>query len=169
MKRSALLARLSSPLEGMMSSFHLTALARLSSPLEGMMSSFHLIVPVLDFKPPVIFLVIGYTAHMLFRLLPLPSATSVFCVPGHARSSVRRVRRSHLSAAVSQPIPKASCGHPPDWAISGVSKRRSWGRTAGCGCGFEELCRMDIILNRTFSVCVGGRGLDSVQFSVKRL
>ena len=47
-----------------------------------------------------------------------------FCVPDHARSSVRRVRRSPQSAAVSQPVPNASCGPPPDWAMSGVSKRR---------------------------------------------
>ena len=56
-----------------------------------------------------------------------------FCVPGHARSSVRCVRQSPQSAAVSQPVPKASRGHPSDWAMSGVSKRRRWGRTAGCG------------------------------------
>ena len=35
-----------------------------------------------------------------------------FCVPGHARFSVRWVRRSPQSAAVSQPVPKASCGPP---------------------------------------------------------
>ena len=33
-----------------------------------------------------------------------------------------RVRRSQQSAAVSQLVPKASCGHPPDWAMSGVSQ-----------------------------------------------
>ena len=51
-----------------------------------------------------------------------------FCVPGHARSSVRWVRRSPRSAAVSQPVPKASCGPPPDWAMSGVSSHRTWGQ-----------------------------------------
>ena len=88
-----------------------------------------------------------------------------FYVPGHARSSVRWVRRSPQSAAVSQQVPKASCGHPLDWAMSGVSKLRRWGRTAGCSWGFEDLCRMEIRLNEKFSVCGGGRGVDSVQFS----
>ena len=89
-----------------------------------------------------------------------------FCVPGHARFSVRWVRRSPQSAAVSQPVPKASCGPPPDWAMSGVSSHRRWGRTAGCGWGFENPCCMDIRLSGKFSVCGGGRGVDSVQFSV---
>ena len=89
-----------------------------------------------------------------------------FCVPGHARFSVRWVRRSPQSAAVSQPVPKASCGPPPDWAMSGVSSHRRWGRIAGCGWGFEDPCRMDIRLSGKFSVCGGGRGVDSVQFSV---
>ena len=89
-----------------------------------------------------------------------------FYVPGHARSSVQWVKRSPQSAAVSQPVPKAPCGHPPDRAMSGVSKRRRWGRTAGCGWGVEDLCRMDIRLNAKCSVCGGGRGVDSVQFSV---
>ena len=31
--------------------------------------------------------------------------------------------------------------------MSGVSKRRRWSRTAGCGLGFENPCRMDIGLN----------------------
>ena len=66
----------------------------------------------------------------------------------------------------SQPVLKASCGHPPDWAMSGVSKRRRWVRIAGCGWGFEDLWRKDIRLNGKFSVCGGGRGVDSVQFSV---
>ena len=57
---------------------------------------------------------------------------------------------------MSQPVPKASCGHSPDWAMSGVSKRPRWGRTAGCGWGVEDLCRMDICLNGKFSVCGGG-------------
>ena len=52
--------------------------------------------------------------------------------------------------------PKASCGHPPDWAMSGVSNRR----------GGAGLCRMEIRLNGKYSVCGGGRGVDSVQFSV---
>ena len=39
----------------------------------------------------------------------------------------------------------------------------------GCGWGFECLCRMDIHLNGTFSVCWGGRGVDNVRFSVWRL
>ena len=88
-----------------------------------------------------------------------------FCIPGHARFSVRWVKHSPQSAAVSQPVPKASCGHPSDWAMSGVSKRP---RTAGCGWGFEDLCRMDIRLNGKFSVwlCGGGRAVDSVQFLV---
>ena len=89
-----------------------------------------------------------------------------FCVPGHARCSVRWVRRSPQSAAMSQPVPKASCGPPPDWAMSGVSSHQRWGRIAGCGWGFEDPCRMDICLNGKFSVCGGGRGVDSVQFSV---
>ena len=42
-----------------------------------------------------------------------------FCIPGHARFSVQWVRRSPQSATVSQPVPKASCGPPPDWAMSG--------------------------------------------------
>ena len=66
-----------------------------------------------------------------------------FCVPSHARFSVRWVRRSLQSAAVSQPIPKASCGPPLDWAMSGVSSHRRWGRIAGCGWGLEDPCRMD--------------------------
>ena len=70
--------------------------------------------------------------------------------PGHARSSVPWVRRSPQSAAVSQPVPKAPCGHPLDWAMSGVSNRCRWGRTAGCDWGFEGLCRMDICLNGKF-------------------
>ena len=73
-----------------------------------------------------------------------------FCVPDHARSTVLWVRRSPQSAAVSQPVPKASCGHPPDWAMSGTSKCWRWGRTAGCGWGFEDLYRMDIRLNGKF-------------------
>ena len=48
---------------------------------------------------------------------------------------------------MSQPVPKASCGHPPAWAMSGVSKRQKWCRTAGCGWGFEDLRRRDIRLN----------------------
>ena len=52
--------------------------------------------------------------------------------PSYARSSIQWVRWSSQSAAVSQPVPKASCGHPPDWVMSGVSKCRRWGRTAGC-------------------------------------
>ena len=47
-----------------------------------------------------------------------------FCIPGHARSSVRWV--SLQSAAVSQLVPKATCGHPPDLATSGVSKCWRW-------------------------------------------
>ena len=89
-----------------------------------------------------------------------------FCVPGYARFSVRWVRQSPQSTAVSQPVPKASSGHPPDWAMSGVSSHRRWGRIAGCGWGFEDPCRMDIHLSGKFSVCGGGRGVDSVQFSV---
>ena len=42
-----------------------------------------------------------------------------------------------MSAAVSQPVPKASCGPPPDWAMSGVSSHRRCGRIAECGWGFE--------------------------------
>ena len=45
-----------------------------------------------------------------------------FCVPGHARSSVQWVRGSLQSAAVSQPVPKASCGHTQDWAMSGICR-----------------------------------------------
>ena len=67
-----------------------------------------------------------------------------FCVPGHARFSVQSVTRSPQSAAVSQPVPKASCGPPPDWAMSCVSSHRRWGRTAGCAWGFEDPCLMDI-------------------------
>ena len=89
-----------------------------------------------------------------------------FCVPGHARSSVQWVRRSPQSAAASQPVPKASCGPPPDWAMSSVSSHRRWGRIAGCGWGFQDPCCMDILLSGKFSVCGGGRGVDSVQFSV---
>ena len=85
-----------------------------------------------------------------------------FCVPGHVRSSVQWVRQSPLSAAVPQPVPKAFCGHPSDWAMSGVSKRRRWGRFSGCGWGFEDLCCIDICLNGKFSVCGGGRGVGSV-------
>ena len=59
------------------------------------------------------------------------------CVPSHARFSVRWVRRSPQSAAVSQPVPKASCGPPPDWAMSGVSSHWRWSRTAGCGWGLR--------------------------------
>ena len=87
-----------------------------------------------------------------------------FYVPGHARFSVRWVRRSPQSAAVSQPVLKASCGPPPDWAMSGVSSHRRWGRIAGCGWGFEDPCRMDIGLSGKCSVCGGGRGVDSVQW-----
>ena len=36
---------------------------------------------------------------------------------------------------MSQPVPRASCRHPPNWAMSGVSKHRRWGRIAGCGWG----------------------------------
>ena len=36
--------------------------------------------------------------------------------------------------------------------MSGVSKRRRLGRTAGCGLGFEDLCRMDIRLNGKFGL-----------------
>ena len=89
-----------------------------------------------------------------------------FCVPSHARFSVQWVRRSPQSAAVSQPVPKASCGSPPDWAMSGISSHRRWGRIAGCGWGFEDPCGMDICLSGKFSVCGGGRRVDSVQFSV---
>ena len=40
--------------------------------------------------------------------------------------------------------------------MSGVSKRRRWGRTAGCGCGAEDLCGADIRLNGNYrSVKVG--------------
>ena len=85
------------------------------------------------------------------------------CVPSHARFSVRWVRRSPQSAAVSQPVPKASCGPPLDWAMSGVSSHRRWGRIAGCGWGFEDPCHMDIRLSGKFSVCGGGR---RIQFSV---
>ena len=88
----------------------------------------------------------------------------IFCVPSHARFSVRWVRRSLQSATVSHPVPKASCGPPLDWAMSGVSSHRRWGRTAGCGWGFEDPCH--IRLSGKFSVCGGGRGVDSVQFSV---
>ena len=70
-----------------------------------------------------------------------------FCVPSHARFSVRWVRRSPQSAAVSQPVPKASCGLPPDWAMSDVSSHRRWGRIAGCGWGFEGPCCVDIRLS----------------------
>ena len=38
-------------------------------------------------------------------------------------------------AAVSPPVPRASCEHPLDLALSGVSERQSWGRTVGCGLG----------------------------------
>ena len=99
----------------------------------------------------------------------LVSSFFFFCVPSHSRFSVRLVRRSLQSAAVSQPVPKTSCGHPPDWAMSGISSHRRWGRIAGCGWGFEDPCRMDIHLSGKFSVCGGGRGVDSVQFSAKRL
>ena len=50
--------------------------------------------------------------------------------------------------------------------MSGVSKRRGWGRTEGCGWGFEDLRRIYIRLNGKFTVCGGGGGVDSVQFSV---
>ena len=83
-----------------------------------------------------------------------------FCVPSHARFSVRWVRWSPQSAAVSQPVHKASCGPPPDWTMSGVSSHRRWGRIAGCGWGVKDLCRMDIRLSGKFSVCGGGRGVD---------
>ena len=73
-----------------------------------------------------------------------------FCVPGHARSSVQWVRWSRQPAAASQSVPKASCGHPPDRAMSGISKHRRWGRSAGCGWGVEDLCLMDIHLNGGF-------------------
>ena len=89
-----------------------------------------------------------------------------FCVPGHARSLVRWVRQRMRSTAVSRLVPKASCGHPSDWAMSGVSKHQRWGWTAGCGWGFEHLCCIDIRLNGKSSVCGGGRGVDSIQFSV---
>ena len=56
-----------------------------------------------------------------------------FCIPDHARPSVRWVGRSPQSAAVSQLVPKASFGHPSDNAMSDISKSRRWGRTAGCG------------------------------------
>ena len=75
-----------------------------------------------------------------------------FCVPSRARSSVRWVRQSPRSAAVSQPVPKTSRGHPQEWAMCGVSKRRMWGRIAGCGWGFEDLSRIDIRLNGKFLV-----------------
>ena len=65
-----------------------------------------------------------------------------FCVPGHARSSG--------PCLVSQIVGR-------------------WGRIAGCGWGFEDLCRMDIRLSGKFSVYGGGRGVDRVQFSVWRL
>ena len=61
---------------------------------------------------------------------------------------------------------KASCGHPSDWAMSGVSGRRRWGRTAGCGCGLRTCASWTFHLNGKFPVCGGGRGVDSVQFSV---
>ena len=48
---------------------------------------------------------------------------------------------------MSQPTPKASCGHPLNCAMSGLSKRRRWGRTSGCGWRSGDLCRMDICLN----------------------
>ena len=90
------------------------------------------------------------TIHEDGMWLPL---SSVFCVPGHARSSVRWVRRSPQSATVSQPVPKASCGPPPDWAMSGVSSHRRWGRIAGCGWGFGDPCRMDICLSGKDYLC----------------
>ena len=65
----------------------------------------------------------------------------VLRVLGHARSWVGWVRRSPQSAAMSQPVPKAS------WAMSGISNRRRRGRIAGCRWEFEDLCRIDIHLN----------------------
>ena len=108
---------------------------------------------------------IAFISALFYWLTPL-TFFFFFCVPGHARFSVRWVRRSPQSAAVSQPVPKASCGPPPDWTMSGVSSHRRWGRIAGCGWGFEDPCRMDIRLSGKFTVCGGGRGVDSVQFSV---
>ena len=46
--------------------------------------------------------------------------------------------------------------------MAGVSKRQRLGRTAGSGWEIEDLCRMDIRLNGKFSVCGGGRGVDSI-------
>ena len=60
-------------------------------------------------------------------------------VPGHTRFSLRRVRQSTQSAIVSPLVTRASCGHPPDWVMSDISKCRRWGRIAGCGWGYEDL------------------------------
>ena len=70
---------------------------------------------------------------------------------------------------MSPPVPRASCGHPLDWAMSGVSERRRWGRTARCGWGIEDQCYMDVHLGWKFSVCKGGRRVDSVQLLVWRV
>ena len=74
-----------------------------------------------------------------------------FCVPRSCQifSPVSRAK-SAVCRSVSTG-PQTSCGHPPDWAMSGVSQCRGWGRTAGCGWGIEGLCRMDIRLNGKFS------------------
>ena len=99
-----------------------------------------------------------------FRLWPnLPSSSSVLLAMLDLQSGEKGEVQS---ASVSQPVHKASCGNPPDWVMSGVSKRRTRGRTAGYGWEFEDLCRMDIRLNGKFSVCGDGRGVESVQFSV---
>ena len=36
--------------------------------------------------------------------------------------------------------------------MSGILKRRRWGRTVECGWGFEDLCRMDIRLNGKYEM-----------------
>ena len=59
--------------------------------------------------------------------------------------------------------PELLCGHPLDWAMYGIPECQRWGRTAGCGWGFKDLCCKGIHLTGKISVCGGGRGIDSSQ------
>ena len=94
--------------------------------------------------------------------------SSFFSVPMPGSVSPVSKAKSALCCSVSVGPPKLPVGiHQTGPCLAAQSVKGGAG--CGCGWGFKDLCLMDIHLNGKFSVCGGGRGVDSVQSLVLRL